>query len=48
MFKASILVEAGNWKKEVPGIEKILNKNFKKIFSSLKSLTIKISKCPYC
>ena len=36
MFKASILVEAGNWKKEVPGIEKILNKNFKKIFSSLK------------
>ena len=30
MFKASILVEAGNWKKEVPGIEKILNKNFKK------------------
>ena len=41
MFKASILVEAGNWKKEVPGIEKILNKNFKKIFSSLKKFNNK-------
>ena len=41
MFKASILVKAGNWKKEVPGIEKILNKNFKKIFSSLKKFNNK-------
>ena len=41
MFKASILVEAGNWKKEVPGIEKILSKNFKKIFSSLKKFNNK-------
>ena len=41
MFKTSILVEAGNWKKEVPGIEKILNKNFKKIFSSLKKFNNK-------
>jgi len=41
MFKASILVEAGNWKKEAPGIEKILNKNFKKIFSSLKKFNNK-------
>jgi len=41
MFKVSILVEAGNWKKEVPGIEKILNKNFKKIFSSLKKFNNK-------
>ncbi len=41
MFKASILVEAGNWKKEVPGIEQILNKNFKKIFSSLKKFNNK-------
>ena len=41
MFKASILVEAGNWKKEVHGIEKILNKNFKKIFSSLKKFNNK-------
>ena len=41
MFKASILVEAGSWKKEVPGIEKILNKNFKKIFSSLKKFNNK-------
>ncbi len=41
MFKASILVEAGNWKKEVPSIEKILNKNFKKIFSSLKKFNNK-------
>jgi len=41
MFKTSILVEAGNWKKEVPRIEKILNKNFKKIFSSLKKFNNK-------
>ena len=33
MFKVNIIVEEPKWKKEMPTIEKILKKNFKKIFS---------------
>ena len=35
MFKINIVAEDLRWKKEVPTIEKILKKNFKKIFTFL-------------
>ena len=35
MFKINIVTEDLRWKKEVPMIEKILKKNFKKIFTFL-------------
>jgi len=35
MFKVNIIVEEPKWKKEMPTIEKILKKNFKKIYSSI-------------
>jgi len=36
MFKVNIIVEEPKWKKEIPIIEKILKKNFRKIYSSIE------------
>jgi len=35
MFKLNIIMEDLKWRKEVPTIEKMLKKNFKKIYSSI-------------
>ena len=37
MFKANILINKNSWIKEVPTIEKLLKKNFKIIFNSIKN-----------
>ena len=37
MFKANILINKNSWIKEVPTIEKLLKKNFKTIFNSIKN-----------
>jgi len=37
MFKANILINKNSWIKEVPAIEKLLKKNFKTIFNSIKN-----------
>jgi len=41
MFKINIVVDDLRWKKEAPTIEKILKKNFKKIFTFLGYVTKK-------